>query len=106
MGSRLEAGNGVENRQGGNLEIEDAVRTPDALSPAPKPAALRRRVRVFAIVTVLLLMNMIVGLWILDVLAPESVPELRVDITTPVMPDPSAFAMSPRWPAAGVRWRI
>jgi Tol biopolymer transport system component len=77
------------------IEIEDAVRTPDAVSPAPTPAALRRRVRVFAMVTVLLLMSMTVGLWMLYVRAPERLPELRVDITTPVMPDPSAFAMSP-----------
>jgi eukaryotic-like serine/threonine-protein kinase len=77
------------------IEIEDAVRTPDALSPAPTPAALGRRIHVVAIVTVLLLMSTLVGFWILYVRAPESVPELRVDITTPVMPDPGAFAMSP-----------
>jgi eukaryotic-like serine/threonine-protein kinase len=77
------------------IEIEDAVRTPDAVSPAPTPIPLRRRVRVFAIVAVLLITSMIVGFWILYVRAPESVAELRVDITTPVMPDPGAFAMSP-----------
>jgi Tol biopolymer transport system component len=76
------------------IEIEDAARTPDAESPAPTPAALRR-VRMFAIVAVLLLMSMVVALWILYVRAPANVPELRVDIATPLMPDPSAFAMSP-----------
>jgi Tol biopolymer transport system component len=75
------------------IEIEEARRTPGAASPAATPATPRWRV--LAIAIVLLLMSMVPALWILYVRAPASVPELRVDIATPVMPDPSAFAMSP-----------
>jgi Tol biopolymer transport system component len=77
------------------IEIEDALRAPDSASPTRTPAALRQRLRVFPIATALLLIGMVVTFSILYVRTPANVPELRVDITTPVMPDPSAFAMSP-----------
>jgi Tol biopolymer transport system component len=77
------------------IEIEDVLRMPQTMSSADASAALRRRTRVFVLVTAVLLVGLVLTLSMIYMRAPTSVAELRLDIATPVMPDPSAFALSP-----------
>jgi serine/threonine protein kinase/Tol biopolymer transport system component len=77
------------------IEIEDALRDPHAVPAALAPTASPRRARVFATAAVILLVALVLTLSMLYMRAPATAPELRVDVATPVMPDPSAFAISP-----------
>lgn len=77
------------------IEIEDALREPLAGPAGPAPAASQRRARALATAAVILLVGLVLTLSMLYVRAPAIGPELRVDVATPVMPDPGAFAMSP-----------
>ena len=77
------------------IEIEDALREPQAVSVPVGLAASPRLARVVSIATVILLAGLVLALSMLYLRAPASAPELRVDVATPVMADPSAFAISP-----------
>ena len=76
------------------IEIEDAASDPD--QSAPQVTVSSRRERVLAISTVALLLTFaaVLTAWFLRPAA--TVPERRVvEITTPRMPDPWSFALSP-----------
>jgi Tol biopolymer transport system component len=76
------------------IEIEDALREPHAVPTKMASTASLGRARVFAIPILILLVGLVFGLSRLYVRAPAGTQELRVDIATPPMPDPSAFALS------------